>query len=87
MVRPWGARTRGKETLLVSNDDGQTWPLSKVLEPGRSGYADLAAAKDGTLYCLYERGETETNELNTRFLTVARFNLEWLTTGNDSPLH
>ena len=41
---------------------------------------------DGTIYCLYERGSTDgKNIYKTDRLTVARFNLEWLTDGKDSP--
>jgi sialidase-1 len=36
------------------------------------------------IYCLYERGFNPDNPLNTRYLTLARFNLEWLTDGKDS---
>jgi sialidase-1 len=50
-----------------------------VLEPGYSGYSDLAVLPDGTILCLYERGASRPD-----FLTLARFNLEWLTDGKDS---
>ena len=50
----------------------------------RSGNADIAVASDGTILCLYERGHNPDNSLNTRLLTAARFNLEWLTGGKDS---
>jgi sialidase-1 len=42
---------------------------------------------DGTILCLYERGgEAGTNKKPTNYthLTLARFNLEWLTDGEDS---
>jgi len=84
-IRKWGGRPRENVTLRLSDDDGRTWPVAKVLEAGRSAYTSLACAPDGTLYCLYERGYSADNELNTRWLTVARFNLEWLTDGKDSP--
>jgi len=41
-------------------------------------------APDGTLLCLYERGHNPDNLLNTRSFTMARFNFEWLTDGQDS---
>jgi sialidase-1 len=49
-----------------------------VIEPGWSGYSDLAVSKDGTIYCFFERGSS------TRALTLARFNLDWLTDGKDA---
>ncbi len=84
MIRPWGGRPRENLTLRLSYDNGKTWPVSKVLEPGRSAYSDLALLSNGTILCLYERGFIEGNELNTKLLTIARFNLEWLTDGKDS---
>jgi sialidase-1 len=83
-IRNWGGRPRANVTVRLSYDEGKTWPVAKTLDPGRGGYADIAAAPDGTIYCLYERGFIEGNELNTKFLSIARFNLEWLTDGKDS---
>lgn len=92
----WLARADGKEapgvgrdrknvSLRLSYDEGTTWPVKKALEPGFSGYSDVAAAEDGMLFCLYERGSTDgTNIYKTGSLTLARFNLEWLTDGRDS---
>jgi sialidase-1 len=80
----WGARARARVTVRLSYDEGKTWPVAKTLDPGRGGYADIAVAPDGTIHCLYERGFVEGNNLNTRFLSAARFNLEWLTDGKDS---
>lgn len=65
-------------------DEDETLPVAKSLERGRSGYADIAVAPDGTILCLYARGHNPDNLLNPRRLTVARFNLEWLTDGRDS---
>jgi len=70
----------------LSYDEGHTWPVSKVLEPGISGYADLAVGPGGTIYCLYEHGGVEGNAFDSAYLTLARFNLEWLTDGRDSLL-
>lgn len=41
-------------TIKLSKDEGKTWPVSKVLNEGSSGYADLAIGDDHTVYCLYE---------------------------------
>ena len=84
VIRMWGSRPRENETVRLSYDEGETWPVAKSIERGRSGYADIAVAPDGTILCLYERGHNPDNALNTRLLTVARFNLEWLTDGRDS---
>jgi sialidase-1 len=70
-------------TVKLSYDEGRTWPVARSLEPGTSGYCDLAVGPDGTAYCLYERGMAGRDHYHTRFLTLARFNLEWLSEGKD----
>ena len=78
------SRDRVNLTLKLSYDEGQTWPVSRVLEKGRSAYSDVATGADGTLYCLYESGTTDGDMYRTGSLRLARFNLEWLTAGKDS---
>jgi sialidase-1 len=55
-----------------------------VLESGPAGYSDLAVLPDGKILCLYEKGEKQAKGFKTAFLTLAMFNLEWLTAGKDS---
>ena len=64
-------------TIRLSYDECRTWPMSKVLDTEYSGYSDLAVTGDGTVLCLYE---TE----GCRKITLARFNLPWLTDGKDT---
>jgi sialidase-1 len=79
-------RDRQNLTIKLSYDECATWPVSKALEPGVSGYSDLAVLPDGTALCFYERGSTDAKSTTrTALLTVARFNLEWLTGGKDQP--
>ncbi|MCX7886363.1 MAG: exo-alpha-sialidase, partial [Verrucomicrobiae bacterium] len=73
---PGKPRDRLNLSIKLSLDDGQTWPISKLLQAGPSGYSDLAVTKDGTILCFYEAGEKGPYEK----LRLARFNLEWLTT-------
>jgi len=56
---------------------GRTWPVSRAIEPGTSGYADLAVGPDGMISCLYERARRRWLD-QPSFLCLARFNLEWL---------
>jgi sialidase-1 len=72
---PGQGRDRKNLTIKLSYDEGRTWPVSKPLEPGRSGYSDLAAGPGGAIHCFYER--------DGRFLTLATFDLAWLTDGKD----
>lgn len=67
---PAGRGKRQNLSIKLSRDDGQTWPISKTLEPGPSAYSDLAVLTDGTVLCLYEGDST---------IVCARFNLDWLT--------
>lgn len=77
-LAPGRGRDRKNLSLRLSRDDGQSWPVRKSLEPGVSGYSDLAVLPDGTILCFYERGGE--GNLRLRFLTFARLNQEWLTT-------
>jgi sialidase-1 len=79
-----GGRERRNLTVKLSYDEAVTWPVARTLEPGLAGYSDLAVGPDGTIYCFYERGGLEGSAFKTKFLTVARFNLEWLTDGKDA---
>lgn len=82
---PGKGRDRKNVSVKLSYDESATWSVSKTIEPGFSGYSDLAVAKDGTILLFYERGSTDgANIYKTGLLTVARFNLEWLTDGKDS---
>ncbi|MFM8469470.1 MAG: exo-alpha-sialidase [Limisphaerales bacterium] len=78
-------RDRKNVSVKLSYDEAATWPVNKTIEPGFSGYSDLAVANDGTILLFYERGSTDgANIYKTGLLTVARFNLEWLTDGKDA---
>ncbi|HVY70100.1 MAG TPA: sialidase family protein [Verrucomicrobiae bacterium] len=84
--KPALGRDRKNLSVKLSYDEGVTWPMNKVLEPGGSAYSDLAVLRDGTILCFYERGgENAKPDASTGRLTLARFNLEWLTNGQDSP--
>lgn len=80
---PGLGRDRKNLSVKLSYDEGKTWPVTKVLEPGPSGYSDLAVAKDGTALCLYENGAKDKGNSYSARLTLARFNLEWLTDGKE----
>ena len=72
-------------SVKLTYDEGATWPVNKTPEAGSSGYSDLAMLPDGTILCFYGRGNDPTNSMyKSGSLTLARFNLEWLTEGRDS---
>ncbi|MFN3323981.1 MAG: exo-alpha-sialidase [Bryobacteraceae bacterium] len=72
-------RERRNLTVRLSEDDGATWTRKKAVEPGWSGYADINVGPDGAIYCFYERGGLEPNPSRVAWLTLAKFDLDWLT--------
>ena len=64
-------------TLSVSSDNGKTWPVSRLIHKGPAAYSDLAVLKNGDILCLFECGK----EFRYETLTLARFNLAWITSG------
>jgi len=67
---PAGRGKRENLCIKLSRDYGKTWPVNKVLDPGKAAYSDLAVLPDGTVLCLYEADTS---------IDCARFNLEWVT--------
>ena len=65
--------------VQMSYDGGKTWPVVRQVYGGPSAYSSLATLSDGSIGCLYERGEDRYDEK----VTFARFNLEWLSKGED----
>src|SRR5260221_7180294 len=76
--QPGSNRTRKNLTVKMSQDDGKTWPISKVIDPGISAYSDLAVLPDGTALCLYESTPTGGNMFHTKALLLVRFTADWL---------
>lgn len=81
---PEGSHVRQNVSVYLSYDEGDTWPAIKAVEPGISGYSDMAVLGDGTVLLFYERGSPPGSGTQVQYLTVARFNLEWLTDGKDT---
>ena len=79
--QPGRNRERRNLTARLSRDEGESWPVSRPIEKGFSGYSDLSVLPEGTLLCFYERGAARNNHYATEALTLARFNREWLAAG------
>jgi len=84
---PRSARNRHRTNLTIrmSYDEGHTWPVSKVIDPGIAGYSDVAVTPDGVIHVFYEGGSisgTGSHYQNTH-MSVVSFDLEWLTNGKD----
>ena len=54
MAHPSKPDERAELVLRLSADQGRSWPIARVLEPGAAAYSDLAVAPDGQVLCLYE---------------------------------
>ncbi len=74
---PHHMRTTRRErgTVWASFDGGQTWPVKRLVEPGRFRYSSLAAGRTGTpsegkIYLFFESDDGG---------RMVRFNLPWLT--------
>jgi len=65
-----GQRVNG--TVRMSFDDGETWPVSKVFQPGGMAYSTLATLPSGNVGLLYEP------EAGFGGIRFAQFNLAWL---------
>ncbi len=68
---------REKMTVRLSYDEGQTWPVQKLVDGGPAAYGDLVVLDDMRIGLLYERG-------NAGGIVFARFSLDWLSDGQDS---
>ena len=75
---PLGSWKRQNVTVRLSEDDGKTWSYKRAIEPGMSGYSDLAVGPDGAVYCIYENGTPSGSYTHIKYLTVARFDLDWV---------
>ena len=67
-------------TVRMSYDNGQFWPVRKVIEPGLAGDSAMAVLKDRSIGLVYEQGSYAK-------VVFTRFNLEWLSGGSDRLPH
>ncbi|MFJ6462643.1 exo-alpha-sialidase [Streptomyces sp. NPDC091387] len=63
--------SRRNLTVKMSCDNGKTWPIRKVVDPGAAAYSTLTRLPDGRVGLLYERGDYE-------HITYDSFDLKWL---------
>lgn len=75
-ANPSHPRARKRMTVRLSEDDGQSWVFSKVVDPGPAAYSDLVMQADMQIGLFYERG-------NQGGIWYVSFALDWLTDGQD----
>jgi sialidase-1 len=63
-------------TARMSYDEGQSWPVRKVIDTASAGYSDIAVEGNGTVYCLYE-ANTVGKGWNYS-IVMKRFDLAWV---------
>ncbi len=68
---PASADSRTHMTVRVSDDGGETWPVSKLIHAGGSAYSDMVRLEEHEVGCLYEKD-------GYKRITLARLSLEWL---------
>lgn len=69
---------RERGTIYLSRDEGQTWPVKRVLYSGSFAYSVLTKFADGTVGCLFE-ADTYGR------IVFARFPLAWVVQSRPQP--
>lgn len=72
---------RNNVSILLSYDEGKTWPIKKVICPSDSAYSAITADHNGDIHVFYEKTMPEIGAGYTN--VVASFSLDWITDGKD----
>ena len=65
--------------VLVSSDEGKTWPVKKVLCANSTAYSSFDILEDGTFVAYYERDNVDKG----MDMIFSKFSLEWVTDDAD----
>ena len=71
---PANSTARVQGVVRVSFDGGETWPVSRLVEPGEFAYSCMTQLPDGQIGLIYEG-----RDVSLRFM---KFPLEWLLDGS-----
>lgn len=77
---PLDSVDRRNVSVLMSYDEGLTWPVRKTVWAAPSGYSSLTVLADGTIGLLTEVGDWD----NGFRIYFTRLGIEWLTDAKDS---
>ena len=84
-ANPADRKHRFDLTVRLSYDEGKTWPVAKVIKQGPGAYSSMTVFPDETIGVIYETGNSYAGVVEYYAkLALARFNLEWLTGGQDA---
>lgn len=70
---------RERMTVRLSYDEGDTWPVEKVIHDGPAAYSCMAVLPNKTIGILYEAGPGTPYQT----ITFTKIDLAWLTDGTD----
>jgi sialidase-1 len=70
-ANPASTTNRRQLTVRVSQDNGKTWPVARLIHKGDAAYCCLAVLPDRSVGCLYEAD-------GYKRITFAGFTLPWL---------
>lgn len=76
VAHPVDEQARRVLTVRASRDECRTWPLSRVVDAGAAAYSDMVVNRRGEVLVAYESRQYQA-------ITVARFNLAWLTAADN----
>jgi len=83
-ANPADLKYRHDLTVRLSYDEGKTWPVAKLIQKGPGSYSSMTVFPDGTIGIIFETGNIYNGSVEYGAkLVFARFNVEWLTGGND----
>ena len=71
---------REKLTVRLSYDEGETWPVDRVQDPGPAGNLNAIGLSDGRIGVLYEGGS---RQIFRETIYFAACTVDWLTQGRD----
>lgn len=73
---------RQNVSILISYDEGETWPVKKPIFNELGSYSSIAIGHDGLIHVYYEKGD-DYDDPDVFNMTVVTMNLEWITDGQD----
>ena len=76
---PYHATSRVNVSILISYDEGNTWPVQKTICSSGSAYSTAAVLPDGRIAVYYEKGSDNPYELVCAVMT-----LDWISDDSDT---